>query len=113
MMTRQIRLALHTLQLSRTELVDEVHRAVRENPVLASFAERAEPISGTASDADRDATGPVLVRAPTLRNHLSWQASMSDLDRVEKRFAELLIARLDGQGYLDLAEQGSDGSMRT
>jgi RNA polymerase sigma-54 factor len=113
MMTRQIRLALHTLQLSRSELVDEVHRAVQENPVLVSCDEHTEAVPEAPSDADRDATRPVLVRAPTLRSHLSWQASMSDLNVGEKRFAELMIARLNDQGYLDLAEQRSDGSIRT
>src|SRR5215471_4930515 len=111
MITRQIRLALHTLRLSRSELVDEVRRAVHENPLLASFEENTDEMAGAASDADR--TEPVLVRAPTLRNYLSWQASMSDLSADEQRFAELVIARLNDQGYVDLAERRSDGSTRT
>jgi RNA polymerase sigma-54 factor len=101
MIARRLQLALRMLRLPRLELMAEVRKALRDNPVLTCLDERELTPTGS-EEPDRDATEPVVVRAPTLKKHLSWQTRMSDWSSIEKRFAELLIARVNDEGYLDI-----------
>ncbi len=55
--------------------------------------------SGTSDDED-DGYAEVAADRPNMREHLLWQANMSQLDSRDKRLIGLLIDALDDNGYL-------------
>lgn len=57
--------------------------------------------SGAEHDDDRrPALENTLVRTSSLTDHLMWQLRLSDLNETEQNIAGVIIANLDGDGYL-------------
>jgi RNA polymerase sigma-54 factor len=68
-------------------------------PAEADWAEPTFTASGTSDDED-DSYSEVAADRPNMREHLLWQANMSQLDQRDKTIIGLLIDALDDNGYL-------------
>ncbi len=83
-MTQQLQQAIRLLQLSRTELVDSIHDAMNENPLLEETAP-AEMPAGTEASAMTSGEGQVSdFEAPAQqseRTEIDWQEYFTDLAR--------------------------------
>ena len=83
-MTQQLQQAIRLLQLSRTELVDSIHDAMNENPLLeevaptelAAGAMTSHVTSGEGSVADFEAPAQA-----SERTEIDWQAYFADVAR--------------------------------
>jgi len=68
----------------------------------AAETDWAEPIftaSGISDDED-DGFAEIAAERPNMREHLLWQANLSQLDSRDKKLIGLLIEALDDNGYL-------------
>jgi len=121
-MTPELRQGIAILQMSTQELAQYLEEQLQENPVL-EWSEEAGVAEGSGGDGeppewpeyfdDGSDLGlppirkdperrPVELRAQetSLHQHLLAQLRESDLTSEELRLAELLVASLDGDGYL-------------
>ena len=71
-------------------------------PAELDWTEPTFTASGTSDDED-DGYSEVPADRPSMREHLLWQANMSQLDMHDKKLIGLLIDALDDNGYLTQA----------
>ncbi|MEO5566174.1 MAG: RNA polymerase factor sigma-54 [Luteimonas sp.] len=119
-LTPQLRQALHLLQLSASELEQELAAAVESNPLLdwadaentaidpaESPAEDEWPrdhgpwtgASGDGSHGDDNAAERVA-EPETLREHLLWQLRLTHFSPRDRSIGEALVDAIDDDGYL-------------
>jgi RNA polymerase sigma-54 factor len=124
-LTQQLQQAIKLLQLSQIELVEAIEQELNENPIL-EVAERQQEEAPEESREEPDDTLEWLERysasddyepreredreypdfenlirkTTNLRDHLRWQAGLSDLDADERVVAEWIIENIDDNGYL-------------
>jgi RNA polymerase sigma-54 factor len=83
-MTQQLQAAIRLLQLSRTELVDSIHEALAENPLLEE-APPAEAPPDTVAQSLTSGEGQLAdIEAPIAqreRTEIDWQSYFTDLAR--------------------------------
>jgi RNA polymerase sigma-54 factor len=140
-LTPQLQQSIRLLQMSTVELNQELERYLAENPLLerADLAgDEAEPLrragEGDAAeppsppedslsfgddapgprraDDDRDDFTQIAAAEPTLQEALIRQLQLTAMSERDKRLALLVIAHLDGDGYLtaDLSELHAIGA---
>jgi RNA polymerase sigma-54 factor len=128
-LTPQLQQSIRLLQLSTVELNQELERYLAENPLLEradfagdesppdrpdgpepeaeqpaqpddsmSFAD--EPFGPRRSDDERDDFTQIAAAEPTLQEALIRQLQLTAMSERDKRLALLVIANLDGDGYL-------------
>jgi RNA polymerase sigma-54 factor len=124
-LTQQLQQAIKLLQLSQIELVEAIEQELNENPML-EVAERQQEEAPEEPPEEGDDTLEMLEhyssseeytpaerddkeypdrenllrKTSNLRDHLRWQAGLSDLDAHERLVAEWIIENIDDNGYL-------------
>lgn len=125
--TQVLQQAIHILQLSTSQLIDEIETELMENPVLElepaeveekpkqkeedpeidweKYLERKDdvPAFGTISDLEEEPNYEnLIIQKPSLREHLLWQLRALPLTKEEFLIGRLLIGEIDDNGYLSL-----------
>ncbi|RUO78568.1 RNA polymerase factor sigma-54 [Pseudidiomarina taiwanensis] len=116
-MTPQLQQAIKLLQLSTTELTQEIHTALEQNPLLEIVDDHADgeteqqpseleqddysasstPSSRTVSDDFEPTEGAAH---ESLQDYLLWQLELSHFSPVDRYIAHAIIDSIDDNGYL-------------
>ena len=93
--------AASTSPAENTATKDEAPQQAEEEWSKNEWSEPSFSAGSTSSDDDdEDTHAEVVAGAPSLREHLIWQLSMSQIDERDKKIIGLLIDALDENGYL-------------
>ncbi|MEW5766543.1 MAG: RNA polymerase factor sigma-54 [bacterium] len=135
--TQVFQQAIHILQLSTPQLVEEIETELMENPVLELEGEEIEekpkqkaedpeidwekylekkddfPAFGTVSDLEWEPNYENLVtQTPSLREHLLGQLRTLSLTEKEFFIGRFLIGEIDDNGYLSLPLESLAASLK-
>lgn len=102
LLSPQLQLAIHILQLPFIELNDLIEQEVENNPCLEVYKPQAQAQTGPV-DSIIESENNMQVKQITLQEHLLRQMCLTFQHERDLRIGELIIGSLDERGYLMIA----------